>query len=194
MRNLRFAFGRVATAGFIVTTLACGGREDETAPAPTQTQDQAAALLACRGEAFSVAKPLESERYQPEQGGLVDPVQARYVVHTTQIVVRPEQQKPFFELVAGVIVDLQSAEGLIAYGLAGDDVCGDNRTVGIWESEEAMYRFVMMPGHTRAMGQTGDVSEAARVAHWEATVDEVNALSWDVAMDAIEKVAPSPLY
>ena len=162
-----------------------------------EPQDQTTTLhplFACIDEEFNVNRPLAGNGYDAEQGGLIGSVQESYVVHTTQIFVPPEAETDFFTVLGPVIAQLAETPGLVGYSLAGDAGCGDYRTLGIWESEEAMYDFVLSGAHAEAMPQTGTLSEAARVTHWTATAAEVNALDWDVAQDKIRDIQQSDLY
>jgi hypothetical protein len=44
------------------------------------------------------------------------------------------------------------------------------------------------------MSRTTEVSLSGRVTHWEATVEELEQLDYDVARAKLESVEPSPLY
>ncbi len=66
--------------------------------------------------------------------------------------------------------------------------------MGIWESEEALYKFVGSGAHAEVMPKTATMTEAARVVHWKASVEEVNAFTWDVAKAKISKVPQSANY
>jgi heme-degrading monooxygenase HmoA len=121
-----------------------------------------------------------------EEGNLIGEPQDTYFVSTTQIYVSEEQTDAFFGLAGKVILQLSETPGLVGYALGGDDACLVNRTMGIWESEEAMYAFVASGAHAEAMPKT---------AHWTMTGDEVVALtsnwstaSWDEARARLEDV------
>jgi quinol monooxygenase YgiN len=147
------------------------------------------ALYACRDQAFSVAKPLLSAEFDPDAGGLLmaDP-QPSYVVHTTQLFVKPDKYAEFLSTNNAVTEQLEITPGLVAYSLATDTACGDVRTLGIWQSEEAMFAFVGSSAHAQAMVSSLDLSITGRVTHWSATSDEVNALDWASAKDHIASV------
>lgn len=156
--------------------------------------DPHAELYTCAEDNFQIGRPLSGTGFDAAQGGLINPTQATYVVSTTQIYISKEQSSDFYDNVGAVIGQLTETPGLIALGLATDDTCGVNRTLGVWESEEAMYTFVASGAHAVAMEKTPTISLTGRVTHWTATVDEVNELDWDVARAKIADVDPSYAY
>lgn len=156
--------------------------------------DPYAALYSCAEDDFQEGRPLSGVGFDPAQGGLINPKQTTYVVSTTQIYISKEQAGAFYENVGAVVAQLTETPGLVALGLATDDTCGVNRTLGVWESEEAMYTFAASGAHAVAMENTPTISLTGKVTHWTATVDEVNALDWDVARAKIAEVDPSYVY
>ena len=179
------SFTAITVALAALTTLSACSTDE---PAETSSNSELNPLFSCIDESFIVAKPLVGAKYDPAQGGLIDPTQSSYIVHTTQIFVPPQSEGDFFTVLAPVLTQLDETEGLVAYGLAADEGCGDYRTIGIWESLEAMYNFVASGAHVVAVEENNNVSEAGRVVHWEASVDEVNALTWDVAKAKLSTV------
>jgi heme-degrading monooxygenase HmoA len=190
---------RWTVAGVVLLAAACGddasqtdgeggnatGQGGEAGGAPA---DAYAHLYECQEVAFEEGKPLSGPGYDPMTGFVGTP-QAKYIVHTTQIYVRPEQENAFFQAAGKVIAQLSQTDGLVAYALAGDDGCGVQRTMGVWESEEALYAFVGSGAHVEAMQKTGELSFTGRTTNWEATSDEVLALTWDVARGKLAEVA-----
>jgi heme-degrading monooxygenase HmoA len=153
------------------------------------------ALYACEELGFTEFRPLTGSEFDLAQGGfLVDPAQTSYVVHTTQIYVSAEKQGDFLAAFGDVAAQLAETEGLVAWAVSGDEACGVNRTLGIWESEQAMYAFVGSGAHATAMGLTTELSLTGKVTNWEATAGEVEALDWDVARTKLAEVEPSPIY
>jgi heme-degrading monooxygenase HmoA len=152
-----------------------------------------AALYKCKEEMFG-ASPLSGPLWDAEKGGIQGALQANYVLHTTQIYIRPENAAMFGELAQAVGAAAAQTEGLIAFSVGDDIGCGVARTMGIWASEEAMYKLVTSDAHNKAMAATLDVSYTGRVTHWTATAAEANAYTWDVARAKIADVAPSGLY
>lgn len=168
----------------IALTAACGS-EDETETPPRTTS----ALYDCPEDTFEQNRPLVGPGIAPGQG-LLGERQASYVVHTTQIYARPEKAQAFMEVVGSVIAQLEETPGLVGYALGTDPACGVARTLGVWASEEAMYRFATSGAHLEAMGQFTDLALTGRVTHWNATPEEVEALTFDVARQRIATVDP----
>jgi len=150
-------------------------------------------LYNCKEEMFGAA-PLSGPLWDAMKGGIQGELQADYVLHTTQIYVRPEKGEQFSMLAAAVSAEAAKIDGLIAFSVGSDNGCGAARTMGIWANEEAMYKLVMTDAHAQAMAATLDVSVTGRVTHWKATAAEANAYTWDVARAKIADVAPSALY
>jgi heme-degrading monooxygenase HmoA len=153
------------------------------------------AIYGCDETGYQVARPLTGPNFDAEQGGfLVEPTQATYLVHTTQLYVPADKFATFIELFADISAQLEGVEGLVAWSAGYDEACEVNRTLGIWESEEAMYAFVASGAHAVAMSQTTEISRTGKVTHWEATPEELEQLDFDVARAKLETVEPSPLY
>jgi heme-degrading monooxygenase HmoA len=155
--------------------------------------DPYAEMYECEEVMFGEAKPLSGPGYDPETGFVGTP-QATYVIHTTQIYTRPEQESEFMSTAGKVIAQLGSTEGLVAFTLGGDDGCGVSRTMGVWTSEEALYAFVQSGAHLEAMSKTGQLSYTGKTTHWDATPEEVEALTWDVARAKLEDIDPITGY
>lgn len=152
-----------------------------------------AQLYKCKEEMFG-ASPFAGPLWDAEKGGIQGALQGSYVLHTTQIYLRPENAAMFGELAQAVGAAAAQTEGLIAFSAGSDAGCGVARTMGIWASEEAMYKLVNSEAHSKAMAATLEVSYTGRVTHWTATAEEANAYTWDVARAKIADVAPSGLY
>lgn len=152
-----------------------------------------AALYKCEEAAFG-ASPLAGPLFDSAKGGIQGTLQAGYVLHTTQIYIKPEMAQTFGELAMAISGEAAQTEGLIAFSVGSDNGCGVARTMGIWASEEAMYKLVTSEAHAKAMGMTTDLSYTGRVTHWNATADEANAYTWEVARAKIADVEPSGLY
>ncbi len=144
-------------------------------------------LYACEDSAFAEAKPLSGPGYDPMTGFTGTP-QATYVVSATQIFVKPEKQDAFFAQAGKVVAQLGETPGLVAFALGGDASCGDSRTIGVWESEDALYEFVGSGAHLTAMQQANDLGFTGRTTHWNATPDEVEALTWKGAREKLAAV------
>jgi quinol monooxygenase YgiN len=136
--------------------------------------------------------PLAGPGYDPENG-LIAPLQDTYYVHSTQILIKPEQLARFGELLAEVQVQLQTSEGLAAYTGAQDVNCGWVRTLGIWRSEEAMYKFVTSGAHLAAMSETAAISYTGKATHWKVDASALPP-TWEDAEARLGAIDPLPLY
>lgn len=203
-------YTRISVILLLALPLACGGSEaadtdtDTGAAGSSSTGDEPTSgtsgtgldpsqLYNCKEEMFG-ASPFAGPLWDAGKGGIQGALQGDYVLHTTQIYIRPEQAEMFGALAQAVSEEAAKTEGLIAFSAGSDMGCGVARTMGIWASEEAMYKLVMSEAHSQAMAATLDVSYTGRVTHWTATAAEANAYTWDVARAKIADVAPSPLY
>lgn len=151
------------------------------------------ALYDCEDPDFQVIQPLTGPGIDPMTGTLLEPMQDTYVLHTTQILVKPEELDAFLQLSGGVIEQLLQTEGLVGFALAQEPNCGFSRTMGVWESEQAMLAFVGSGAHAQAMVRTTEVSITGRTTAWTATAAEM-PLTWEQALAAIADVEPSPIY
>lgn len=162
---------------------------DETTGEPIDLD----ALYDCEDPDFQVIQPLMGPGIDPMTGTIIEPMQDAYVLHTTQILVKPEELDEFLQLSGGVIEQLLQTEGLVGFALAQEPNCGFSRTMGVWESEQAMLAFVGSGAHAQAMVRTTDVSITGRTTAWTATAAEM-PLTWEMALAAISDVEPSPIY
>jgi heme-degrading monooxygenase HmoA len=206
----------LAIVATLFTPLACGDGGDADSDAPSTTSDattdepgattgapttgepdattgSAVDFYACE-EAMFAGSPLAGPLYDADKGGIQGELQGEYVLHTTQIYVKPERAEKFIELAQKIGGEAQAIDGLIAFSVGSDSGCGVARTMGIWASEEAMYKLVASPAHAEAMGLTTELSYTGRVTHWKATAAEADAYTWDVARARIEPVVPSAIY
>jgi len=151
------------------------------------------ALYDCVDPDFTVIQPLTGPGIDPETGEIIAPLQDGYVLHTTQILVRPEKLEDFIALNVPIAEQLMMTEGLVGFALAQEPNCGFSRTMGVWESEAAMYAFVASGAHAQAMAKTTEVSITGRTTMWTAAADEM-PLTWEMAIEAIADVEPSAVY
>lgn len=180
-------------AGTTAAGSSTGATEPTSSTGDSSTGLDPSQLYGCKEEAFGAA-PLAGPGWDAEEGGIQGTLQGSYVLHTTQIYVRPEQREAFFALAQAVGEEAAKTEGLIAFSTGGDDGCGVARTMGIWANEEALYKLIMSEAHAKAMAATLDVSYTGRTTHWTATAAEANAYTWDIARTKLDGVEPSPLY
>jgi len=159
----------------------------------SEPTDPYAELYECQETAFAEGRALSGPGFDMVTGFVGTP-QATYTIHTTQIYVRPEMKGEFYKEAGKVAVQLANTEGLVAFALATDDVCGVARTMGVWTSEEAMYALVGSGAHAEAMQRTTELSFTGRTTSWEATSDEVPLLSWDIARQKLDGLEASGVY
>lgn len=161
---------------------------ETTANASESTGTDWQAVFACVETDLQVV-PLFGPGWDSESQSLIGEPKATYVVHTTQALV-PEEQLPHFEaLSVGVAEQLMQTPGLIAIGFASEPNCGFERTMGVWESEQAMYAFVGSGAHAQAMAQTADLQAAGRVMHFEVSASEL-PIPWDTLITRLSEVEP----
>ena len=179
------------------TDAATSASTDTAAGSDTATSNPAtptaAEQYACVDDDFEPLKPLSGDGFDPEKG-LIGERRERYIVHTTQLVVPPAGMEAFGADMGDIFGAMAQADGLIAVSLAGSVKCGFNRTLGVWRDEAAMWAFVASPAHVKAMTNTMDYATAGRVEHWEATAEEVEALTWESAMARLNQVDNSPVF
>lgn len=75
----------------------------------------------------------------------------------------------YVDIFGDISTTLMNSPGLVAFTLASSDSCGSGRTLGIWESEGAMYEFVMSPAHLKAMSNANKLLKPGyAVTHFSA--------------------------
>jgi hypothetical protein len=182
---------RTALMSLLALTAACSGEEETTAPPDDGSAAEREAMLACDSGELQVGPELSGAGFDRSQGGLLPPLSDSYVVHTTQLVVRPDELDTLFKLTGDVVVQANAARGMVALSLARDEPCNCYRTLGVWADEEQMLQFVVSGAHREAMERFEEVALVGRTTSWHATADEVNALTWE---DAIGRLAQAGAY
>ena len=187
------------TTGADEATSASSGEIETSAAGETTTGDEGLdssgpgldvdPLYACEDPDFTVFQPLTGPGIDPETGMLVPPVNDTYLLHTTQIMARPEAMGDFFAVNEAVLAQLGQHEGLIGFSIAFEPNCGFARTLGIWEDERSMLLFIGTGAHLDAMTQVADLAITARSTTWMGNGAEL-PLTWDMALDAIDDVTP----
>ncbi len=169
------------------------------APASTDGADSSGggldldALYECEETELQVIQPLMGPGFDPETGELLEPLQDTYVLHTTQILVKPDQVEAFLALNFPIFEQLGQTEGLVGFALAQEPNCGFSRTMGVWRDEQSMVAFVASGAHVQAMAKSTEVSLTGRTTSWTVTAAEM-PLTWELAIAAIAQVEPSPIY
>ena len=170
--------------------IACGGDDEDGAPV-----DGAPAATCERGVLEPDREPqgpLAGPGVDPDTGALRAPPAAGYHVSTTYLQIKPDSQQLFGELVAPIVQQLGAQPGLLAVQLTTAAGCGTARTLTIWESEEAMFGFVLGDVHQDAVGRIDEVSRGASAfATWTATT--LDDTTWEAAASRLDE-ADGPLY
>lgn len=149
-------------------------------------------LYACEDPEPLVVQPLAGPGWDPENG-FADPEQQDYVVSSTMIMVKPDQQGLFFELVGAVNEQIMATDGFVAMSLATDAECGWARTLTVWRDETAMYSFVVNGAHAEAMNRTSEVAITGKVTSWPIAAAEMPP-SWDTAKAKLAEIEPLEVY
>ncbi len=155
--------------------------------------DAYAAMYDCQENNFVETKPLSGPGYDPETGFVGEP-QATYFAATTQIYVAADAQEAFISASGPVIQQILKTPGLVAWTVGGDTDCQVNRTMTIWESEDAMYSFVTSGAHAEVMGQVTELSLTGKTVHWVITPEEIETQTWDTVRAKLDLEDPSELY
>jgi hypothetical protein len=149
-------------------------------------------LYACEDPEPLVVQPLAGPGWDPETG-FADPVQENYVASSTMIMVKPDQQGLFFELVGAVNEQIMATDGFVAMSLATDPTCGWARTLTVWRDDTAMYTFVVNGAHAEAMTQTFDIALTGKVTSWPIAAGDMPP-TWDMAKAQLAAVEPLESY
>jgi hypothetical protein len=128
--------------------------------------------------------------YDPDKGGLQEPLQDKYVASTTVLVLRPEKQQELDELVGAMIPVLTANPGLVGFSTALSPKCGTARTLTVWRDQTAMMNFVASDEHVAGMSRATELSATGTVTSWEVTRAEV-PLTWDTAIARAAAATPS---
>jgi len=128
--------------------------------------------------------------YDPENGGLQEPLQDEYVASTTLLALRPETAQAFVETVTAMIPVLTANPGLVGFSTAQSAKCGTARTLTVWRDEMAMMSFVTSDEHVAGMTRASEFSTTGTVTSWKVTRAEV-PIAWEVAMARAADTTPS---
>lgn len=131
--------------------------------------------------------PLQGPGIDPETGAIVGAPQDTYVVHSTLGVVTPETAEALGAMTEDVIAQAMTSEGAIGFSFSQDMTCGYARTLGIWESEEAMLAFVVSGKHAEAMQQADEILSTGRFGHIEVAAEDLDN-AWDLVLAHLETV------
>lgn len=137
--------------------------------------------------------PMAGPGFDPQTGEFIGPPQDSYVAHTTMSVVLTDVPDELIEMSSMVVEQALQTPGFLGVGLASEFECGFYRTIGLWESEQAMFAFVGSGAHAQAMAQASHLAASGKTAHWEIGAEDM-PLTWDMAFEILDTVEPSPMY
>ncbi len=180
----RFRMVLMISALPIITLTACGS-DDGSEDGPLTLNET---LDECIEDDFGAA-PFAGPGFSPDTG-LIGTAQDSYVASTTFIIVNSEDQDRFLQLAGAVIETMGDMPGLVGYSLGASEKCGTSRTLTVWESEQAMFDFVVSDAHAAAMSQAESISEIGVVTHWDVSSDNVPP-PWDEAKTEVGNAIPS---
>jgi hypothetical protein len=159
---------------------------DGTTHADDSTGTGAAACVEDDLDASEFAGP----GYDAAQGGLLEPLQDKYIASTTVLVLRPETVEEFRATVGAMIPVLTQNPGLVGFSTASSAKCGTARTMAVWRDQTAMMNFVASDEHVAGMQRTQEFSTTGTVTSWEVTRAEL-PLAWDTAIAKATAATPS---
>jgi len=142
-------------------------------------------LLAC-----ALSRPFEGPGF--EDGTFVSDHPGPFVVAATYARTAPGHNAPFQDHVGAIDAEIADAEGLVGYALRGEIGGRDNWTMSIWESEEALYTFVISPAHLAAMGEADLLLEDSAFTHWTEADGSALPPTWEEALDRLDRADSAP--
>lgn len=128
--------------------------------------------------------------YDAAQGGLLEPLQDKYIASTTVLALRPETAEEFRATVGAMIPVLTQNPGLVGFSTGSSAKCGTARTMAVWRDQTAMMNFVASDEHVAGMQRTQEFSTTGTVTSWEVTRAEL-PLAWDTAIARATAATPS---
>lgn len=155
-------------------------------------QDKKPSCTSAQLESDLEASPFMGPGADPVTGELKLTAGRQYMVSSTYgVPVRGPDGAPvtaeYGEIFAAVEQQLAKESGLVAFKLASSAACKSGRTLAVWDSEDAMYAFVVSPAHARAMQRADAILQPGYgVTHWEAGRKEEMTFEKGVQMLAEE--------
>jgi hypothetical protein len=164
----------------LVGSFACSEEVESTSPFLGGAPSVADPLYQCEETDFEVIVPLVGPGVTAD--GQVAPLDAdSYVLHTTQLVVRPGAEGDAIQVSARIVGDATKIPGLVAMTAAGSESCGYLRTYGIWESEDAILSLMATPSHGEAVTRTAELALSTKLLSWQASREDAASFDWDAA-------------
>lgn len=188
-------FTHTACIALALTLAACASEPagDSTTDSPdtgTDTDDSTGTGEPACVEDDLMPSPFAGPGFDPDKGGLQEPLQDSYVASTTLLVLRPEKAQEFVETVTAMIPVLLANPGLVGFSTAQSMKCGTARTLAVWRDDAAMMNFVVSDEHVAGMTRTSEFSTTGTVTSWKVTRAEL-PIAWDVAMTRASEATPS---
>jgi hypothetical protein len=166
-------------------SLACSGSDSKEGSKPEgEGPDPGAVDDGCERSKIEPdlgATPMSGSKVDTS-GVLAEPGPGGYVVSSTFLRLRPGEAVTtrFGELSGPIIAGLPARPGLAGFQLGLAPACNVARTLSVWESEEAMYDFVVSDEHITAVSAVSEVSRGASVVvHW--TAESAADATWERA-------------
>lgn len=156
-------------------------------------------LLACDYYTGNwIYSPLEGPGMEIGGELLVEPEEdAQWIAASTHLYVSGSGMKLFNENMERMQETLDAEpEGLIAYSLGQELIGREYKTLTIWESEEAMYAFVMTPAHAQAMVDGAAIANPDKESttwSWEVSPEDL-PLGWREVNDIMEEHGVEAIY
>ena len=169
----------VALLTLFATFLALGCGEDDTPAAEKKTTQD----LDCKAEQIE-----DDASFEVGVGAPDGPPAWPASLPPTAVIAMTYLQLQEGEKALGVFQELNGpitaaltapAAGLMGISIRISGACGTARTMTVWESEEAMMKFVIGPAHIEAIRRVGEVSRGGSITSmWKA--QEFGTISWEM--------------
>ncbi len=127
--------------------------------------------------------------------GELDPLNSNeYVLHATWLVARPGMEQEVIARSVDIVGAIRDIPGFVAASASRSERCGYLRTIGIWESDAAMYQLLTKSEHMEAVRETTRLSSTGKTTHWTGTAADARALDWEVSRAQLDAIPVSPAY
>lgn len=168
-------------------TMACGAETDPDPMNDTTPMETTDTTPVDPRDEFCVATEVEEDSFVVAGVGAMDgppsfppSLPPGAVVSSTYLRLKDteEAQQRFDELNGPITAELTApAEGLMGLSIRISLECNTARTITVWESEEALMKFVLGDAHINAVRATGELSRGGTITDvWEA--DTVENFEW----------------
>ena len=110
-----------------------------------------------------------------ETGQLAGPPQETYVMHATQLRLKPDPEalQRFEQQSAHILEQLAKSQGLLGFAFGFEPRRNLFRTMGVWRSAEAMDAFTNHGTHQQVMSEADLLSFHTIGHHWEVPASEM---------------------